>query len=93
MTRSNDPFEDLPEWKERRRLQEIQAMREAAERATAGRVEEREEPFAAAPGGFPATAPADAGYEAAGHWSAGDTQPAFDHGHAPQHTPAYSDYD
>ena len=93
MTRSNDPFEDLPEWKERRRLQEIQAMREAAERATAGRAEERGEPFAAAPGGFPATAPADAGYEAAGHWSAGDTQPAFDHGHAPQHTPAYADYD
>ena len=31
MTPSNDPFEDLPEWKERRRLQEIQAMREAAD--------------------------------------------------------------
>jgi hypothetical protein len=36
MTRSHDPFEDLPEWKERRRLQEIDRVRQAGVTARDG---------------------------------------------------------
>jgi hypothetical protein len=94
MTRSNDPFEDLPEWKERRRLQEIQAMREAAERATPGHVQDRTVPFGAAANGFPSAGPLDAGHQhqAPGQWPGSDAQPSFDAGH-PRQVPAYADYD
>ena len=94
MTRSNDPFEDLPEWKERRRLQEIQAMREAAERATAGHVEDRAAPFGAAASGFPSAGPVEAGHQhqAPAQWPGSDAEPSFDASH-PRQVPAYADDD
>jgi len=67
MTRSNDPFEDLPEWKERRRLQEAQEMRQRA----AHDPEAYPESHAAVPHGY------GQAYDAGGHGQGGPAEPAW----------------
>ncbi len=92
MTRSNDPFEDLPEWKERRRLQEAQELRQRA----SDEAETYPGSYTAARGDY---AP---GYDQGGEgesaeWDRAPTQPGYDPAYGAQnphhHTYQPTDYE